>query len=86
MKQSYRQNENIVFRPEGDEAMLFNPESAEVMVLNVTGCYAWSLCDGKHSVDDITEAFVKEFDVVHENVKKDVANFIETLSRRKFLA
>jgi hypothetical protein len=83
--QVYRQNEEIVYRPENYEAILFNPENSDIIIINSTGCFIWSLCDGKNSHNDILTYMLREFDTTAEKAEADLDGFLSDMEKRQFL-
>lgn len=65
--------------------MLFNPENSDIWVINTTGCFIWSLCDGKNTEEDIVSKMLDEFNVDEEKAKKDLVEFISILEKRNFV-
>jgi len=84
-KLAYKQNKEVVFRQEGDEAILFNPDNSDIVVLNSTGCLVWSMCNGKNTKDDIVARMLEEFDVSEEKAGKDLAGFVSELEKKHFI-
>jgi hypothetical protein len=79
-------NKRIVFREEGDEALLFNPDTGGVKVLNQTGKFIWSNLDGKTTQEAIIRKMKDSFDIADgEQIKKDLNKFIDDLRALKFL-
>lgn len=81
----YKQNKDAIFRQEKDEAMLFNPENADIVVINSTGCFIWSLCDGRNRQKDIVGSLVKEFDVSPDKAEEDLSKFFTELETKNFM-
>ena len=67
------------------EAVIVLPESGQVNVLNEVGSRIWELIDGTHSVSEITEIIVAEYDVTAEQAERDVNEFIQELVDNKML-
>ncbi len=67
------------------EAVIVLPESGEVNVLNEVGSRIWELIDGAHSVGEIAEIIVAEYDVTAEQAERDVEEFIQELVETKML-
>lgn len=82
MKYVYQRNKNIVFRCEGDEALLFNPDNAHLTAMNQTACFVWSFCDGRHTREDVVNKMLAEFDATPERAEKDVGRFLADLGRK----
>jgi PqqD family protein of HPr-rel-A system len=70
-------NPEIVFRKEGDEAILFNPTSGEVKLMNETAAFIYELLDGKHTRERIVALVMEKFDIQdREAVVSDVDAFL----------
>lgn len=50
-----------------------------------SGKLIWSLLDGAHSVEQITNLLVARFDAPKDQVKKDVVAFLEELAARRLI-
>lgn len=79
--------DKIVFREEGDEALLFNPDTGQIKLLNYTGIFIWKLCDGKHSVKDMEEVIRCEFEEVGDKdiIQRDIREFLGQLEKFGFI-
>ena len=70
-------NETWIFREEDDEVLLFYPESGVIRVLNCTAKRLWSLCDGKHSRQDMIDVLRAKFpSTLLSTIERDVDAFI----------
>ncbi len=81
----YRQNKDVIFRQEEDEAILFNPDTSDTIVINSTGCFIWSLLDGKRTKEDIVSEMVRAYDASVEKLKDDFTKYIADLEARNFI-
>ena len=73
-------NPEIVFREEGDSALLFNPDTGEIKILNETGAFIYSHLDGTRSLDDIVQLIMAHFDGVDQDiVKQDLDELVQSL-------
>lgn len=54
-------------------------DMAAIYVLNETGARIWDLLDGQHSISQIQEILVQEYDVSHEDAGSDIAEMVERL-------
>lgn len=62
----------------GDETLLYNCENDKVSMLNKTAAAVWELCDGKHTIEEITAAITESLDPPEgRDVKSDVEAAIE---------
>ena len=81
-----RRHPDTAFRAIGDEGgLVVLPTEAEVKVINPVGAKVFELLDGEHSVDAITEAVVAEFEIGHEEARRDVEAFIRDLEANGML-
>ncbi len=62
----YVVNPGVVFREEEDGGIVLDPETGSVKYLNGTGAFIFKLCDGTHTLEDIVEKVLQEFDVQRE--------------------
>ena len=53
--------------------------------LNEVGSRIWELCDGAHSVLEIAQAIVGEFEVDEETARRDAAEFVQGLLAQRLL-
>lgn len=81
----YRQHKDIIYRQEGDEAILFNPDTSDIIVFNQTGCFIWSLCNGKRTQKDIARTMIDEYDVDTKTAEKDLLKFFSDLEKKSFI-
>lgn len=84
-REIYRQNKEVIFRQEEDEAILFNPDNSDIIVINPTGCFIWGLCNGNNSQKDIIDSMLEEFDTTAERAQEDLSKFLSELEKRKFV-
>jgi hypothetical protein len=67
-----------VFRS-GDK-VLMDLRNRQTYQLNDVGATMWSLLDGTHVIEEITDLIIKEFDIDVETARTDVKAFLEELS------
>jgi hypothetical protein len=80
-------NPDIVCRAEGDEALLYDPVTDDVRVLNATGLSLWTLCDGRHTREDLIAHLAAEFPGVgYHTLGADVDAFVAELADKNLLA
>lgn len=82
----FKQNKEVIFRQEEDEAILFNPETSDIVVINSTGCYIWNFFNGKSTKEEILEKIVNKFEVKKEAAEKDLETFIAELKKDNFVS
>ena len=66
-----------------DEAVLILTDVGEVTVLNSVGARIFELSDGHHTVAQITECIIDEFDVSATVAEQDVTSFVESMVAQK---
>lgn len=81
----YRQNKDVIFRKEGDEAILFNPDNSDIIVINETGCFIWDMCNGNKGVEDMVDSITKEYNATAETANRDLHKFLSDLQNKKFI-
>lgn len=67
------------------EAVLILADTSEVNVLNGVGSRIFELCDGEHSVEQIVNTIVTEYNVTQEEAMNDVTTFIDDLVQQNIL-
>ena len=78
---------DIVFREEDDGAFLFDPIKDELRCLNDTGVVIYKAINGRNSIDDIVSELADIYpEVEEEQIRQDVASFVEDLKTRGYLA
>lgn len=73
----------VMEREEDDKLVLYSGHHLFVM-----GLYAsetWRLCDGKHTIDDITEVVVSKYNVPREKAFKEITDFLNQLVEKKLI-
>jgi hypothetical protein len=61
------------------QALLILSEANLINVLNPVGSRVWELADGTHSVGDIVDRIVSEYEVERARVEAEVMAFVEQL-------
>jgi len=54
MNQYPKQKADYYLESFDDELLLFHPSDKKIYQLNATAALVWQLCNGKHTVDEIT--------------------------------
>lgn len=68
------------------EISLYNPATEQVTILNGTASDVWLLCDGEHTVEEITELLASSYEVDEKEIRDDVTSTIERLYDSGLLA
>jgi plasmid maintenance system antidote protein VapI len=72
---------DIIARRIEKEIVLIQNNGLAVHVLNNTAASIWELCDGTHSVEQITSKLCEQYDVSEEEASADVRNTLERLTK-----
>lgn len=79
-------NPLVVLREEFDDwAVLYNPDTADAVGINPVGVAAWKQMDGHRSLDDIVMEIRRNFADVPENVRDEIATFVDELAKGGFV-
>lgn len=82
-----RRHPDTAFRQVGDEGgLVVLPTRAEVKVVNLVGATVFGLLDGEHSLEEITEAVVDEFEITRDEARRDIEAFLRDLEAHGMLA
>lgn len=68
-----------------EEAVIILSEKSVVQVLNSVGSRIFELADGKHSVAQIIETILQEYNVQPDQGRTDVLNFLEELVKNEVI-
>lgn len=80
MKQCPRRHPETAYRSVGDDGgLVVQPTKSVVQVLNPVGSTVFSLLDGNHTVRQIVDAVIEEFEVPLEQAQRDVSDFLHEL-------
>ena len=84
LDQLYQKDPSIVYREIAGESLLVPIRSHaddldSIYTLNETGAYIWSLIDGQHSLAEIRDAVVQEFEVDSQQAGQDLVEMIRDL-------
>lgn len=74
----------VKIRKDGDFIIAMNKD-LEIYYLNETACFFWNNCDGKASILNIMENFIKEYDVSESEIKKDIIELLRDFQWKKLL-
>jgi PqqD family protein of HPr-rel-A system len=87
MKRLFKANQELVFRREGDEALLFNPQSGEIHLLNATGAEVWRMLAESAAPEAIVERLMADYDATDRTaVEADVRMLLEKMQRTGLVA
>ena len=68
-----------------DEAVLMLADDSEINVLNSVGSRIYELADGNHSVQQIVDTLVAEFEANADEVAKDTTEFLQDLVNKNVM-
>jgi len=77
--------EDTIHRKLGDELVAVNLTNKFFYSLDSVGTFIWERCDGQHSVAQIAEALVQEYDVGLEEAVRDCEQFLQELVKEGIL-
>ncbi len=69
----------VAGRTIADQAVVVLADAGQVNVFNSLGTRIWELIDGAHSVQQIVDAIVAEYDVAPEVALQDATSFLQEL-------
>jgi len=77
-----RRNPSIDEAPLQNEMMLFDAATSKFFVLNPAMAVTWRLCDGAHSIGDISTELASRFDgVTAEQASADAQSAVDELRK-----
>ncbi|NCO65196.1 MAG: hypothetical protein COW32_03060 [Candidatus Aquicultor secundus] len=88
MEESTRliRNPDLVFRVVNEEGVIYNPRTQRLHMLNATALMAWHLWDGDHSLLDIVNAVISEYEADPQGVMNDISLCAKELCRHGLLS
>ena len=82
-----RRHKDSAFRNVDDDGgIVVLPGQAQIKVLNPVGARIFALLDGRHSVDDLIQAVLADFDVDAETARADTTTFLDELEEQGLLS
>jgi hypothetical protein len=72
-------------REQEDKYLVYNSRTDELHLLPPTGFYAYSLCDGLRTVDEVQEALAKAVAAEPERLRRSLRTFFGGLIERGML-
>ena len=87
MQRRPNRNPETAYRAIGDEGgLVVLPTQSEVKVLNPVGSVIYAMLDGEHTVQQIVDRIVDEFDVTPDQARADTDEFLDSLEAEGMLA
>ncbi|MGA9998767.1 MAG: PqqD family protein [Candidatus Acidiferrales bacterium] len=84
--QSYPQRkEQVIAQKTSSDFLLFDINDGNYYSLNEVGCRIWELSDGNHSIAQLIETLVAEYDAPAETLAKDALELLEKLRSGKLI-
>jgi hypothetical protein len=62
-----------------DQVVIVLADSGQVIVLNELGTQIWQKCDGKHSIGQIMQEIIDEYDVELLAAEADIVEFLKQM-------
>ena len=76
-----RRSDTAMARRVDDDLVILDIPSGQYFELNAVGALLWDRLDGTHSVDDLIEAVLGEYDVDRETATTDVEDLLGEMIR-----
>lgn len=67
--------------PLDDELLLYRPDATQAMYVNATASVIWGLCDGSHTVAEITALLREAYPAAASSIPADVEATLAEFSR-----
>jgi hypothetical protein len=82
----YQRSDNMVFRKIENEAILVPIKNnvgdmGSIFNLNEVGAFIWDLLDGSHTLADVRDQMLQEFDVSSKQAEHDLRDFLAQLEQ-----
>jgi hypothetical protein len=74
-----RNETNFIANPVGDEIIILNMETGDYLGLNSVGSAIWEHLKTSHSVEEIIDMLMTEFDVDKETCMKQTLQYLEQI-------
>ncbi len=82
----FTQNPNVILEHYEDRYSLKNQKLPKPLKLNKTSHHILELCDGKHTIKEITKIMLKEYEnVSYDRIENDIINVLYPLWKFKFI-
>ena len=79
--ETWQLDEQVRYRRLFDEGVLIHQKQAEALILNETAMAFLELCDGQRSTADIINEMSQQYEVGHDELKEDLKEFVQELTR-----
>ncbi len=68
-----------------NEIVMMHPESGKYFALNPVASRIWELLEEPHTINELVEKLLREFDVTEETCTNEVSVFIEEITEKKLI-
>jgi methyltransferase-like protein len=75
----------LAWREFEGEVVIISPEDSVAHALNPTAAFIWNLLDGEHTIAEIAEELVEEFEVTLASALADTKELIACLQEKRLL-
>ena len=69
-----------------DEVLFYDAEGEKIHILNATSREIYLRCDGRHSVNDLVQALVSNFEIDEATAREDTIEVLERLIDLKIVS
>lgn len=76
---------NVIETEIDGDISLYNPSNEQVTVLNGTASDVWALCDGEHSIEEITRLLASSYGTTEAAISDDVEHAVERFEKAGLL-
>jgi hypothetical protein len=84
-RQTYRLNNRVLLKDDGDDVLAFDPKSLSIHQLNASLALVAKLCDGEQSCEQIVVAVMDAFSLDSKQAAKAVYESLSLLSQHNLL-
>lgn len=81
-----KRREQIISQEGVNDFLLLNMRDGNYYSLNEVGGRIWSLCDGKHTVEQIVESLAAEYDATAEILTSDALDLLDELRNQQLIS
>lgn len=80
-----KQKSDLINQNVEGESLILNNQGAEVHQLNPVASLIWENCDGLHTIQNITDILLQEYDALPEQALSDVTGVISQFKEKGLL-
>jgi hypothetical protein len=77
--------DGVMFNRVGDEIVILDLDSGTYFGLDAVGSRLWALIAGNHTVGEVLETMLAEYDVAAEELDRDVFQLLGELEEKKLI-